>query len=277
MDVLNKIKSFIGHAKHNRVKNYEKPEHILDESSSFDTVETYKSIRTNIMFSIPKSEQAKVIAITSSVPGEGKSTTSINLAITFAQMGARVLLMDCDLRKARIHRYLELERQDGVTNVLCGFIGIDKALKRDVRPNLDCLTGGEIPPNPAELLETKEFGNLINELKTRYDYIFIDTPPVTVVTDATIVMKHCAGVVVVVRKDVTNFNLLDITVDDIAKTGATPLGFVILGGEQKVKKYGYYRSKYGNRRGYKYGYQYGYHYGDNPDDPDKDDDEEAEG
>ena len=123
MDVLNKIKSFIGHAKHNRVKNYEKTEHILDESSSFDTVETYKSIRTNIMFSIPKSEQAKVIAITSSVPGEGKSTTSINLAITFAQMGARVLLMDCDLRKARIHRYLELERQDGVTNVLCGFIG----------------------------------------------------------------------------------------------------------------------------------------------------------
>ena len=91
---------------------------IINDETDFETVETYKSIRTNIMFSMAKSEQGKVIVITSSMPNEGKTTTSINLAITFAQMGAKVLLIDCDLRKARVHRYLDIERGKGLTNVL---------------------------------------------------------------------------------------------------------------------------------------------------------------
>ena len=238
-------------------KNYDTADHILDESSSFNTVETYKSVRTNIMFSLPKSDTAKIIAVTSSVPGEGKTTTSINLAITFAQMGARVLLMDCDLRKSRIHRYLGLERQDGVTNILCGFVGIDEALKTGVRPNLDVLTGGEPPPNPAELLEAEAFSHLLAELKTRYDYIFIDTPPITVVTDATVIMKQCAGVAVVVRRDETSFNLLDVTISEIAKTDAKPLGFILLSSPEKTKRYGY-------RAGYGKNGRYDYHYGDDP-------------
>lgn len=242
-------------------------EHILNDQSSFNIVETYKTIRTNIMFSVPKTDNGKVIVITSAAPGEGKTTTTINLAISFAQMGAKVMVMDCDLRKSRIHRYLGVERKDGVSNVLCGFTDLDKAIKKNVRDNLDCLTAGEIPPNPAELLGSEAFEELISTLCQRYDYVFIDTPPVTVVTDALLAMENCTGVVVVVRKDVTTYDELDITMDSIKKGEVKIFGVVMVGSEAKVKKYGHYR-KYGSY-GYKYSYRYKYHYGDTPVDDEK--------
>lgn len=226
---------------------------IISNDSDFNTVETYKSIRTNIMFSMPKKDKGKVIAITSSSPGEGKTTTCINLAITFAQTGAKVILVDCDLRKSRIHRYLGIQRGDGVSNVVCNYTEIDKAIKKNVRENLDCMTAGEIPPNPAEILDTEEFKTMLNKLTEKYDYIFIDTPPMTVVTDAAVIMKKDMGVVVVVRENVTTFDLLDITIDNIKKTETKLLGVIMLGSEEKKRKYGYYSNG-------KYGYNY--HYGD---------------
>lgn len=230
---------------------------IISNDSDFNTVETYKSIRTNIMFSMPKKDKGKVIAITSSSPGEGKTTTCINLAITFAQTGAKVILVDCDLRKSRIHRYLGIQRDDGVSNVVCNYTDIDKAIKKNVRENLDCMTAGEIPPNPAEILDTEEFKTMLNKLTEKYDYIFIDTPPMTVVTDAAVIMKEDMGVVVVVRENVTTFDLLDITIDNIKKTETKLLGVIMLGSEEKKRKYGYYSTgKYG------YMYNYNYHYGD---------------
>jgi capsular exopolysaccharide synthesis family protein len=208
---------------------------------------------------MPKTEKGKVIAVTSSSPGDGKTTTSINLAITFAQMGAKVLLMDCDLRKSRIHRYLQLEKKDGVTNVLCGFTEFDKAVKKNVRENLDCLTSGEVPPNPAELLGTEEFEKLISEISEKYDYVFIDTPPMAVVTDAAIVMKQSIGAVVVVRQNVTTFEVLDITMESIKKADTNILVVIMVGSDDKAKRYGYYKKgkygyKYKNRSGYNYKY-----------------------
>ncbi len=231
-------------------------EHILSDSSSFDTIETYKFARTNIMFSIPKSDNGKVVVVTSAVPGDGKTTTSINLAITFAQTGAKVMLVDCDLRKASVHRYLGLEHPNGISNVLCGFSDIESATRKNVRENLDVLTVGEIPPNPAELLNSEEFGKVLSQLQEKYDYIFIDTPPMTVVTDASVVMKKAHGVVLVVRKNQTTFDMMNETVDGIEKANTKILGAVILDSEEKNKKYGYYKkSKYG----YKYkNYAYGY-------------------
>ena len=230
---------------------------IISNDSDFNTVETYKSIRTNIMFSMPKKDKGKVIAITSSSPGEGKTTTCINLAITFAQTGAKGILVDCDLRKSRIHRYLGIQRDDGVSNVICNYTEIDKAIKKNVRENLDCMTAGEIPPNPAEILDTEEFKAMLDKLTEKYDYIFIDTPPMTVVTDAAVIMKKDMGVVVVVRENVTTFDLLDITIDNIKKTETKLLGVIMLGSEEKKRKYGYYSTgKYG------YMYNYNYHYGD---------------
>ena len=234
-------------------------ERIINKNTSFDTIETLKSIRTNIMFSIPKNDEGKVIVVTSSSPSEGKTTTCVNLSITFAQMGAKVLLIDCDLRKARVHRYLELERQDGVTNVLCGFTDIDSAIKRNVRENLDVLTSGDIPPNPVELFENEVFKHMIDQMKQEYEYIIIDTPPLAVVTDAAVIMKYSTGVVMIVHQNVTTFDLLDVAMDNIAKTGARILGVVMLGVEPKTKRYGYYR-----KMGYKYGYSYknSWRYGD---------------
>ena len=235
---------------------------ILTEQTDFTTIETYKSIRTNIMFSIPKSEKGKVVLVTSSAPNEGKTTTSINLAITFAQMGARVIIVDCDLRKARVHKYLGLERMDGVSNVLCGFVELDKAIKYSVRENLDCLTAGAIPPNPAELMETDEFAALIETLRERYDYIFIDTPPMTVVTDAAVAMKHATGVIVVVRENMTVYDALDDTMDSIRKTDTKLLGIVVVDCDERARRYSYYkRGKYGYKYKYRYGYKYGYQYG----------------
>ena len=234
---------------------------VLNEKSDFETVETYKAIRTSVMFSMPKADKGKVIVVTSSAPGEGKTTTSINLAITFAQMGAKVMLIDCDLRKSRVHRYLEIERKKGITDVLCGFCQLDKAIKRNVRENLDVIPAGEIPPNPAELMEAEEFKNVISTLQERYDYIFIDTPPITVVTDAAIAMKYSMGVIVVIRQDVTTYDMLDAAMENIKTTGVKILGAIVLGTEQKRKKYGYYQNgKYAYK--YKYGYNYEYNYAD---------------
>ncbi|MBO4896895.1 MAG: CpsD/CapB family tyrosine-protein kinase [Clostridia bacterium] len=235
--------------------------HVLNDKSDFVKIETFKSIRTNILFSMPKSDKGRIVTITSSAPGEGKTTTSINLAITFAQMGARVLLVDCDMRKARIHRYLQIERVEGITNVLCGFTDFENAVKKNVRENLDVLTCGEIPPNPAELLENEEFEKLLNTVKEQYDYIFIDTPPITVVTDAAVVMKHANGAVVVIRENVTSYDFLDTAMSDVKKTGVNILGVIVLGQEEKTKKSRYYKSyKY---RKYKQGYDYA-GYLDNP-------------
>ena len=228
---------------------------ILNENSRFDTVETYKFIRTNIMFSIPKSDKGKVLVVTSAVPGDGKTTTSINLAITFAQTGAKVIIVDCDLRKARVHSYLGLKHSNGISNVLCGFADVESAVVKDVRENLDVLTVGNIPPNPAELLDSEEFGKVLTELQEKYDYILIDTPPMTVVADASIVMQGAHGVVVVARKNQTTFDMLDETIEGIKKSSAKPLGVVVLDSEQKEKKYGYYQR---NKYSYKYRYDYAY-------------------
>lgn len=245
--------------KQKRPVDIDEASRVLNEKSNFETVETYKAIRTNVMFSMPKTDKGKVIVVTSSAPGEGKTTTSINLAITFAQMGAKVMLIDCDLRKSRVHRYLGLDRKNGISNVLCGFSNLDKAIKRSVRENLDVLPAGEIPPNPAELMENEEFKNVISALQERYDYIFIDTPPITVVTDAAIAMKYSMGVIVVIRQDVTTFDMMDATMENIKTTGVKVLGAIMLGAEQKSKKYGYYKnSKYGHKYGYNYTYDYKY-------------------
>lgn len=226
-------------------------ERIISSETDFNTVETYKSIRTNIMFSIPKSDSGKIISITSAAPGEGKTTTSVNLAITFAQTGAKVILLDCDLRKSRIHRYLKIDRKEGVTNILCGFCKFEDAVRRNVRQNLDVLTAGEIPLNPAELLENSAFADLLDRLKSEYDYVFIDTPPVTVVTDAVIISKQCNGVVVVVRSNSSTFDLLDSSMDFIKKSGTKIIGVIMVGCEERKIRYG----KYKNSK-YKYKYKY---------------------
>lgn len=241
--------------------------HILNKDTDFNTMETYRSIRTSIIFSMPKTNDGKAIVVTSSVPGEGKTTTCINLAITFAQMGAKVIIVDCDLRKSRVHRYLGITRKGGVTNYLCGLNDLDEIIKHTDAENLDVITAGDIPPNPAELISSDSFAEMIYDLKTRYDYVFIDTPPLNIVTDGIVAMKYCSGVVVVVRLGLTTYDMLDCAIADIKLSESNILGTIVVGAEEFEKKYGYYGKKgyYGkyNKYSYRYNYRYKYDYTDN--------------
>ena len=218
---------------------------ILNSKSPFSVVEAYKNLRTNVMYSIPRNEKGKTVVITSSSASEGKTTTCINLAITFAQMNARVLLMDCDLRKPRVYRYLKLDKKEGISNVLCGFADLENTLQVNVRENLDVLASGDIPPNPAELLQTKAFDKMMAVLQKVYDYIIIDTPPINVVMDAANIIKHSDGTILLVKKGATTYDMVDDAIERLEKIDAKLIGTIMIddvdnsGSEYKRSVYNY--------------------------------------
>ncbi len=227
-------------------------ETLICHSKDFEVVEAYKTIRTNIMYSMPKTNGGKMLVLTSPTAGDGKTTTSINLALTFAQVNARVLLMDCDLRKPKIHRHLKLERKDGVSNILCGFTDVEQAIKVGVRENLDVITSGEVPPNPPELLQSEKYENLINYLKTKYDYIIVDTPPISLVTDATSPIKLSNGTVLVTRMGYTTTDALDVAIDRLEKIDAKIIGTIMIDNKENNHVTSYKKYKYGYKN---YGYK----------------------
>lgn len=229
-------------------------EYIIDDNTTFRVLESYKTARTNIMFSLPKSDKGKIVLITSSEPAEGKTTTSINLSYTFAQTDAKVILIECDLRKPRLHRYIGIDRGVGMSNVLCGFATLDEAIRKGVKGNMDCITAGEIPMNSAELLMSDEMDALLDELSQRYDYIFIDTPPVMTVTDAMILAPKSSGTVLVVRQETSTYDVIDKTVDLMKQSGIKILGFIFKMSPESSKKL--WDAKRADRYAYKYLYNY---------------------
>ncbi len=235
-----------------RTVDFNPEEMLVCYNKDFRTVEAYKSIRTNIMYSMPRTEGGKVIAVTSATASEGKSTTCINLALTFAQVNARVLLIDCDLRKPKLHRYLRIERKDGLSNVLCGFCELKDAIKVGVKENLDVLTSGEVPPNPAELLQTEAFEKMLNELKKVYDYIIIDTPPLNIVTDAIFPIRNSTGTILLTRKDYTTYDMIEHALETIKRVNANVIGTIMIDNKENDNVGVYKKSKY------KYGYKYKY-------------------
>ncbi len=276
-----RLSAFIGkfnEKKHSLKKNTENrssddlTDRIMNPHMSFSVTEAYKSARTNLIFALADIDRCKRIIFTSAEPSEGKTTTILNMAITFAQTGTRTLLIDGDLRKPRIHRYLQIEKDNGLSDVLAGLISADDAIKHVEDKNLDCITAGQIPPNPAELLSSSKMEKLLDLLSGKYDYIFIDSPPVTVVTDAPSMAKFVDGYVLVVRQNYSIYELLEKTRDSLKMSEAKILGYIIndikpmagigygtYGGYKR--RYNYrYRYRYGYKYGYKYGYGYGYGY-----------------
>ena len=133
---------------------------MLTKNTDFLVTEAYKTARTNIRFSLTSEKGCKKIIVTSASPHEGKTTTCLNLAIAFAQTDAKVLIIDADLRKPRIYRHLSIERENGLSDLLCGLIDKETAIKHCPEQNLDCITSGQIPPNPAELLSSQDMKSL---------------------------------------------------------------------------------------------------------------------
>lgn len=198
---------------------------ILRQNAPFAVQEAYKTLRTNIMFSIP-ADNYKVIGLTSSMASEGKSTNCINLAITFAETGATVLLIDCDLRRPNIARLLDRQATVGLSNVLAGLADIDKAIQKTGYPSLDVMTSGGLSPNPTELLDSAAMGELLSVLAEQYDYIFLDTPPVNLVSDALILSKYLSGILFVVRQNHSEKGSVKEAIRQLEFAGVKVLGFI---------------------------------------------------
>jgi len=253
MNILNMIKDFNvkkANMRENDDSAQVRSSTLLTDSTDFITKEAYKAARTNIRFSLSSGKGCKKIIITSASPGEGKTTTCLNLALAFAQTNAKVLIIDADLRKPRLYRHLLIERENGLSDLLCGLIEIKDAIKHCERHNLDCITSGQIPPNPAELLSSKEMEILLEELSTSYDYIFVDTPPVTVVTEAAAMAKSASGVILVIRQNSTIHESIERALLNLEMTNAKVLGFVLNGVDESSYGYKVYGPKYRRYGGY---------------------------
>lgn len=216
----------------------------LSDKNKFAIVESYKVARTNIMFSLAANEK-KVFAVTSYSKGEGKSTASSNLAISFSKMGKKVLLIDADMRRPNIHNIFKLNNSVGLSNVVSKMISFEEAVKCDVITDLDVLVAGTIPPNPSELMCSNSFIKMIEKLTEEYEYIIIDTPPVGVVADALLLKDLIAGFVVVVREKVTTHRDLSKLLESMKLADTKVLGLVEVGcdisARKGKKKYYYYQ------------------------------------
>lgn len=169
---------------------------ITNENFPFAVREAYNTLRTNVLYALSPIN-GKIVAVTSPNAGEGKSTVSVNLAIALAETSARVLLIDCDLRKPTIHKKLGLNNSSGLSKFIVGFETMADALTREILPNLDVMTSGPIPPNPSELLGSANMQTFLNKVSDYYDYIILDTPPINIVTDMAVMANFISGVLLV--------------------------------------------------------------------------------
>ncbi len=215
---------------------------ILNDDSPFYVKEAYKTLRTNIMFSLPMSG-CKIIAVTSSLASEGKSTNSANLAVAFAQTNAKVLLIDCDLRKPDVARLFGKTSRVGLSNVLVNLATIEETVLSTNQPNLKIMCSGDIPPNPSELLNSDRMKEVLDTLSETYDYIILDTPPVNLVTDTSVLSKYVSGIVLVVRANSTKKDELANAIRQLQFTDTKKILGFILNGNPLEKHYGKYRYK----------------------------------
>ena len=238
--------------KTNKSTSNERSFSIIDSKSPFSITEAYKSLRTNIIFSTGDNG-CKKYAVTSPVPGEGKTTNSVNIAISFAQTGKKVLLVDADLRKPRIHKHFEIENKGGLSNLLSGvFDGENKDIVNKTKvENLDIITAGRVPPNPIELLSSENMTKFIETLDDVYDFVIIDTPPINVVSDALVLSRLVTGYILVLRSNYSEQQSLDNAISKFELANVKPLGIIF-------NDYDENRKKYTSRYRYK-GYYYYYH------------------
>ncbi len=214
-------------------------------NSPFATKEAYSGARTNLMFS-NKGEECPVYIVTSAVPNEGKSITCVNLAISFAMMGKNTLIIDFDMRNPTIHRFFKQKQEHGVSELLAG-MEQEINYQKTTYDNLWILHAGMTPPNPSELLSGEITSELLKYAKKKFDYIFIDTPPIEIVTDVSIVAEHATGVIIVVRSGNTESFVLKHSVSLLENVKANIVGFILNDSNPKnqgySKKYAY-KNKY---------------------------------
>ncbi len=212
------------------------------------TAEAFRSLRTNIQFaSIDK--QIRTLLITSASPGEGKTTIALNLAASLAQAGQSVALLDCDLRRPSIHRWLGMPNSMGLSNAALQAGKLNGNLQSTAIENLKALTSGPLPPNPSELLGSERVARILEELKQQADIVIIDSPPTLVVTDPAVLAKRVDAVLLVVETGATRRDTVEQALESLQQVGANVVGVVL--NKLSVKRGGHYRYQY---------YHYYYHY-----------------
>jgi capsular exopolysaccharide synthesis family protein len=193
--------------------------------------EAYSSLQTNIMYSRGK-EPVRTLVFTSALPGEGKTTNAVNLALTLAQRGIRVLIVDADLRRGVVHHLLDVPRQPGLTEVLAGAIPLSAALHTvqvEEGGPLRILTTGAVPANPVATLESQEMARLLTHLREQFEVVILDAPPVNIITDAAILGASTDGVVIVARAGFTETGALEYAMHQLGLVHATALGVILNG------------------------------------------------
>lgn len=220
---------------------------IISKNAPFQYQEAYKSLRTNLRFVSLNGDYKKII-ITSAIPGDGKSSVAVNLAVSMAETGSKVLLIDCDLRKPILHKYLRIPKNtsSGLTGVLSGSATLEQAIVKFSDIGIHVLTAGAIPPNPAELLGGRRMSELVAQLDEMYDIIIFDTPPVSVVTDAAVLSQFTDAVILVIRQKHSTIEQAQLAKRNLEAVHANIIGVVLNDFDMRAsnKESGYYYGYY---------------------------------
>ncbi|MDV4150298.1 CpsD/CapB family tyrosine-protein kinase [Clostridium sp. AL.422] len=211
---------------------------IVEKEPKSIAAESYRTLRTNIQYS-SFDKDYRVIVVTSSEPGEGKSTTAGNLALCMAQDEKKVILIDCDLRKPSLHKKFKVSNLVGLSDVMIGKEDLGTVIHR-YNKNLVILTSGKIPPNPSEMLSSKSMMNLLEKLKEGFDYIILDTPPAQAVTDSQVLAAKADGTILVIKAEKTKKDSVENTINLLQKVKANIIGTVLNGIDTSRNKYYYY-------------------------------------
>lgn len=216
----------------------EESSRIIGKGLSFGAAEAYKLLRANLAFSFPENNGCKVVGVTSSVPGEAKSTTSANLAYALAEAGKRVLLLEGDMRLPTLGKRLKIKQAPGLSNLLVGQCSGNEVLQGSgLLRNLQVITAGSIPPNPSELLASEQMETSLRVMRDYFDYIVVDLPPVSEVSDAVTISKYLDGVLIAVRENYAEKKMVAETVRQLRFASARILGFVMTCSAQQQKGY----------------------------------------
>ena len=228
----------------------------LNADIPFIVKEAYSAIRTKLMFT-GKGEKCPVFAVTSAFSADGKTTNAVSLAVSIAMAEKRVLLIDGDMRKPSVHRHFALECRNGLSEILAGLTS-DVKLRKTEHQNLSVLTAGEVPPNPAELLGAKQMDTLLEYVRQFFDYVIIDTPPVNIVTDASVIAGKVTGYVIVVQSGKNHLRDVHDAVRQLESMNGNIVGLILNDPENKAEAHGsYYYKRY-------YNHEQGKYYGDVP-------------
>ena len=211
---------------------------VVEKKPKSIAAESYRTLRTNIQYSSFDNEY-RTIVVTSSEPGEGKTVTVGNLALALAQGENKVLLVDCDMRKPSIHKNFRISNESGLTDLLLHKKTMEQVMV-NYNKNLTIVPAGRVSPNPSEMLGSRAMGTFLEEMKSHFDYIVMDTPPLGAVTDAQVLSTKVDGTILVVKAGATKKDVVINSVNLIKKVNGNLIGTVLNGVEQSKNKYYYY-------------------------------------